>query len=54
METSKGVVDNYIKIRRSAMSFDFLPRGVPIPPSGPSKRHNRFVDSAGVLRDTSP
>ena len=25
--------------------FNFFPKGVPIPPSGPSKRHNSFVDS---------
>ncbi|XP_019093667.1 PREDICTED: protein IDA-like [Camelina sativa] len=25
--------------------FGYLPKGVPIPPSAPSKRHNSFVDS---------
>ncbi|KAK7279579.1 hypothetical protein RJT34_24632 [Clitoria ternatea] len=25
--------------------FNFFPKGVPIPPSGPSKRHNSVVDS---------
>ncbi|KAJ0095110.1 hypothetical protein Patl1_16529 [Pistacia atlantica] len=25
--------------------FNFLPKGTPIPPSGPSKRHNAVVDS---------
>ncbi|KAF7808945.1 protein IDA [Senna tora] len=27
------------------MVFNFFPKGVPIPPSGPSKRHNSVVDS---------
>jgi len=26
--------------------FNFLPKGVPIPPSGPSKRHNSVLDSS--------
>ncbi|XVE91360.1 hypothetical protein REPUB_Repub01dG0002900 [Reevesia pubescens] len=25
--------------------FNFFPKGIPIPPSGPSKRHNSVVDS---------
>ncbi|EOY02178.1 Membrane lipoprotein, putative [Theobroma cacao] len=25
--------------------FNFFPKGTPIPPSGPSKRHNSVVDS---------
>ncbi|KAL9278038.1 hypothetical protein ACSQ67_024739 [Phaseolus vulgaris] len=25
--------------------FNFFPKGVPIPPSGPSKRHNSVLDS---------
>ncbi|KAL2324863.1 hypothetical protein Fmac_023921 [Flemingia macrophylla] len=25
--------------------FNFFPKGVPIPPSGPSRRHNSLVDS---------
>ncbi|CAN8236111.1 unnamed protein product [Cochlearia groenlandica] len=25
--------------------FGYLPKGVPIPPSGPSKRHNSLVES---------
>ncbi|KAK1306371.1 Protein IDA [Acorus calamus] len=53
--SSAAVVVQSLKIRRFAMTFDFLPRGVPIPPSGPSKRHNRFIDATRVLRnDTSP
>ncbi|KAJ0242841.1 Protein IDA [Hirschfeldia incana] len=34
---SSGFKGNYI--------FGFLPKGVPIPPSAPSKRHNSLVDS---------
>ncbi|KAG0491456.1 hypothetical protein HPP92_004854 [Vanilla planifolia] len=30
--------------RYDHVSFDFLPRGMPIPPSGPSERHNSMVD----------
>ncbi|KAK1284822.1 Protein IDA [Acorus calamus] len=53
--SSAAVVVQSLKIRRFAMTFDFLPRGMPIPPSGPSKRHNRFIDATRVLRnDTSP
>ncbi|KAH1074488.1 hypothetical protein J1N35_026816 [Gossypium stocksii] len=25
--------------------FNFFPKGIPVPPSGPSKRHNSVVDS---------
>ncbi|KAE8663732.1 Detected protein of unknown function [Hibiscus syriacus] len=25
--------------------FNFFPKGIPIPPSAPSKRHNSFVES---------
>ncbi|KAL4347712.1 hypothetical protein GQ457_17G016500 [Hibiscus cannabinus] len=28
-----------------AQMFNFFPKGIPIPPSGPSKRHNSVVDS---------
>ncbi|KAG6579701.1 hypothetical protein SDJN03_24149, partial [Cucurbita argyrosperma subsp. sororia] len=28
--------------------FSFLPKGTPIPPSAPSKRHNSVVDQIGV------
>ncbi|PIM98563.1 hypothetical protein CDL12_28952 [Handroanthus impetiginosus] len=28
--------------------FGFLPKGVPIPPSGPSRRHNGFGVESGV------
>ncbi|XP_018469249.1 protein IDA-like [Raphanus sativus] len=34
---SLGFKDSYI--------FGYLPKGVPIPPSAPSKRHNSLVDS---------
>ncbi|KAI9084962.1 hypothetical protein K1719_033135 [Acacia pycnantha] len=27
------------------LAFNFFPKGFPIPPSGPSKRHNSKVDS---------
>ncbi|QHO36819.1 Protein IDA-LIKE [Arachis hypogaea] len=27
------------------MVFNFFPKGMPVPPSGPSKRHNSVVDS---------
>lgn len=31
--------------QQGGQMFNFFPKGVPIPPSGPSKRHNSFVDS---------
>ncbi|KAE8669526.1 Protein IDA [Hibiscus syriacus] len=31
--------------RRGGQMFNFFPKGIPIPPSAPSKRHNSFVDS---------
>ncbi|KAG7032113.1 Protein IDA, partial [Cucurbita argyrosperma subsp. argyrosperma] len=31
--------------RYVGQTFSYLPRGVPIPPSGPSDRHNSLVDS---------
>ncbi|GAY63947.1 hypothetical protein CUMW_229720 [Citrus unshiu] len=31
--------------RYKRQRFNFLPKGTPIPPSGPSKRHNSVVDS---------
>ncbi|KAK8604450.1 hypothetical protein V6N13_099392 [Hibiscus sabdariffa] len=31
--------------RYQAQMFNFFPKGIPIPPSGPSKRHNSVVDS---------
>ncbi|KGN52035.1 hypothetical protein Csa_008746 [Cucumis sativus] len=31
--------------RYGGQTFSFLPKGVPIPPSGPSDRHNSVVDS---------
>ncbi|KAI8024452.1 Protein IDA [Camellia lanceoleosa] len=32
--------------RRQGMVFNLLPKGTPIPPSGPSKRHNSFANSS--------
>ncbi|KAK2635889.1 hypothetical protein Ddye_030681 [Dipteronia dyeriana] len=31
--------------RFQGQMFNFFPKGTPIPPSGPSKRHNSVVDS---------
>ncbi|MBA0592970.1 hypothetical protein Gorai_009929 [Gossypium raimondii] len=31
--------------RYQGQMFNFFPKGIPIPPSGPSKRHNSVVDS---------
>ncbi|KAL5759231.1 hypothetical protein ACOSP7_017758 [Xanthoceras sorbifolium] len=31
--------------RYQGQMFNFFPKGTPIPPSGPSKRHNSVVDS---------
>ncbi|KAK4260899.1 hypothetical protein QN277_003960 [Acacia crassicarpa] len=30
---------------RGDLVFNFFPKGIPIPPSGPSKTHNSVVDS---------
>ncbi|KAH7686156.1 hypothetical protein IHE45_04G086000 [Dioscorea alata] len=35
-------------------TFNMLPRGVPIPPSGPSKRHNSAIDSINEQGFNSP
>lgn len=45
-----GITTMEVKNRKSlgfkhSYIFGYLPKGVPIPPSGPSKRHNSLVDS---------
>ncbi|KAG1362790.1 putative protein IDA [Cocos nucifera] len=35
-------------------AFNFLPKGTPIPPSGPSKRHNAIDNSAATDRSKAP
>ncbi|XXG83953.1 hypothetical protein AAC387_Pa10g1586 [Persea americana] len=43
-----------LSFRLRAGEFNYLPRGVPVPPSGPSKRHNAVVDSVSPNRVDSP
>lgn len=43
-----------LSFRLRAAEFNYLPRGVPVPPSGPSKRHNAVVDSVSPNRVDSP
>ncbi|PIA63469.1 hypothetical protein AQUCO_00201071v1 [Aquilegia coerulea] len=35
----------HVGVRYQTLVFNFFPKGNPIPPSGPSKRHNNFVNS---------
>lgn len=46
--------DHQLGFRLRGRLFNYLPRGVPIPPSGPSKRHNSVVDSVNPNRVDSP
>lgn len=39
MKNRKSLGIKYVHI------FGYLPKGVPIPPSAPSKRHNSLIDS---------
>ncbi|EOA35975.1 hypothetical protein CARUB_v10021238mg [Capsella rubella] len=34
-----------LRVIKYSHILGYLPKGVPIPPSAPSKRHNSFVDS---------
>ncbi|KAJ4710598.1 Protein IDA-LIKE [Melia azedarach] len=43
MRLQKRKYDTGFKYK--GMMFNFLPKGTPVPPSGPSKRHNAVVDS---------
>ncbi|GFZ00322.1 hypothetical protein Acr_13g0017210 [Actinidia rufa] len=38
--------DRKVGYRGQGLVFHMLPKGDPIPPSGPSKRQNSFVDSS--------
>nr|DAD36354.1 TPA_asm: hypothetical protein HUJ06_006995 [Nelumbo nucifera] len=52
VQATAASLDNRIG---SLKAFSFFPKGTPVPPSGPSKRHNRVINGDGdPSNDSSP